>query len=368
MAGGASELADSGKTLHVKVELSGTDGGADSTARNMDIQDPSFISNCVLIKSTSYVKPHGPLRARAVPAEQPGGRGARCAPPARLIARAAPGGTRRARASPRRARARPGRASARRPRRSAGRCLPEPTGSHRRRAEGRRSRSRRRGRRCPRSARAGHRLVADVVGPVGEGGRVRLRVVAGLDHVLRRARRVGAVARVGDPGVVRIAGSIAIPDTKRPGVDGVSMRQKWTLPGSRVGVLGDPEAARPGRRPTACRCRSAPARSRRRTGRRGRWPKPAGQVVAHLLPSRRRAPRRGAARCSAPRGRPAVAAVVVGAPDVLQPDERAARRPAGRPERHVEGACLLGLPGAGRRSSSHSFGSLPWKFTSGVAS
>ena len=56
MAGEASELADSGKTLHVNVELSGTDGGADSTPRNMEIQAPSFISICVPIKRASYVK------------------------------------------------------------------------------------------------------------------------------------------------------------------------------------------------------------------------------------------------------------------------------------------------------------------------
>src|SRR5262249_31902953 len=51
----ASELADSGKTFHVNAELSGTDGAADSTPRNMEIQAPSFHSICALIKRASYV-------------------------------------------------------------------------------------------------------------------------------------------------------------------------------------------------------------------------------------------------------------------------------------------------------------------------
>src|SRR3954469_25010012 len=52
----------------------------------------------------------------------------------------------------------------------------------------------------------GHGLVADVVGAVGEGRGVAVRVEPRLDHVLRRPRRVRAVARVRDPRVVGVAG------------------------------------------------------------------------------------------------------------------------------------------------------------------
>jgi hypothetical protein len=53
---------------------------------------------------------------------------------------------------------------------------------------------------------ARHRLVADVVRAVDERRRVMLAVVPRLEDVLRRAGRVGAIAGVGDPGVVRICG------------------------------------------------------------------------------------------------------------------------------------------------------------------